>query len=129
MPRYSSTTKNRARALRQRRTDAETKLWWRLRSRQLDGRKFVRQCPVGPYIADFLCRELKLVVEVDGGQHTPERDAPRTAYLERAGYAILRFSNFQVLLELEAVLETLFHAIGERETALARCRPSPCPLP
>lgn len=99
-------------------TNAESKLWWRLRDRQLGGYEFVRQCSVGPYIADFLCRELKLIVEVDGGQHTPESDAARTAYLERTGFALVRFSNRQVLSETDGVLATLLYALEDRRRAL-----------
>jgi very-short-patch-repair endonuclease len=72
----------RARRLRRQSTDAERKLWNRLRSRSIDGHKFVRQESIGPFVVDFLCRERRLVVEVDGGQHaTDPRDALRDLWL------------------------------------------------
>jgi very-short-patch-repair endonuclease len=77
---------NRARALRSKSSAAEDILWANLRNRQFDGLKFVRQTPIGPFFADFLCRELKLVVEIDGGTHSTdeeiENDARRSAYLQ-----------------------------------------------
>ncbi|MBI5494740.1 MAG: endonuclease domain-containing protein [Deltaproteobacteria bacterium] len=87
-------------------TDAEKKLWAGLRRRALDGARFRRQFPVGPFIADFACRERWLVVEVDGGQHAEHtaEDAQRTAWLERHGYRVLRFWNHEVLNNLEGVL-------------------------
>src|SRR5690349_11021332 len=91
-----------ARALRRGMTDAEALLWRHLRDRRLNGYKFRRQEPRGPYIADFVCLEVGLIVEVDGGQHTEESDAPRTQRLERNGYRVLRFWNDQVLNETNA---------------------------
>ena len=70
----------RARLLRRGSTDAEKALWTHLRSRQLDGAKFRRQVEIDGYVVDFLCANHRLIIEVDGGQHTPERDAERTAY-------------------------------------------------
>jgi len=117
-------TSNRARALRQRLTDAERKLWHHLRDRQLGGWKFRRQHPVGPFIVDFICLEKKVVIEVDGGQHAEneEKDTQRSAYLEKMGYRIVRFWNNEVLLETEAVLNTIF-------ASLAAAPPHPSPLP
>jgi very-short-patch-repair endonuclease len=86
-----------ARELRRRETVAEKRLWEQLRNRKLDGFKFVRQAPIGPYIADFLCRERKLVVELDGWTHSTDEevnhDARRTAFLEKEGYRVIRFDN------------------------------------
>ena len=97
-----------AKTLRQNSTDAERKLWSKLRDRQLLGFKFVRQQPVGPYIADFACREADLIVELDGGQHAEsERDAVRTAELIHHGYQVMRFWNNDVLTNLEGTLQTL----------------------
>ncbi|NMM45549.1 endonuclease domain-containing protein [Rhodospirillaceae bacterium KN72] len=95
---------NRARALRRNATDAETKLWSRLRNRQLNGMKFRRQAPLGPYFADFLCRETRLIIEIDGGQHDPERDQDRTTFLNAQGYHVIRFWNHDVLANIEGVL-------------------------
>ncbi len=106
----------RARTLRRESTAAERKLWDALRSRQLDGLKFVRQEPVGPYIADFICRSAKLIIEVDGPTHDGMEvyDEHRTRWLEREGYIVLRFSNEDVFGELEPVVTTIRQAIARR---------------
>lgn len=95
-------------------TDAERKIWARLRNRQVNGCKFRRQVPVGPYIADFLCTERKLIVELDGGQHAGQtaQDAKRTAYLQDEGYKVLRFWNNEVLQQTDAVLKVILEAVG-----------------
>jgi very-short-patch-repair endonuclease len=97
----------RARTLRRDATDAEKLLWWRLRNRQIAGAKFRRQFPVGRYIADFACIDAMLIVEADGGQHTPEADAVRTAALEAAGYKVTRFWNTDILSNIDGVLESI----------------------
>lgn len=99
----------RARTLRRHQTDAEKMLRQKLRSRQLHGYKFRRQVAKGPYIVDFVCESAMMIVELDGGQHTAmaEYDARRTGYLQRKGYQVVRFWNDQVLLEVDAVLESL----------------------
>jgi very-short-patch-repair endonuclease len=104
-----------ARRLRRDRTEAEARLWRYLRNRQLEGVKFRFQSPVGPYVADFLCTEAKLIVELDGGQHGEqiEKDAARTKMLEAAGYKVLRFWNNDVLANTEGVLETIRHVLLE----------------
>src|SRR3546814_13584802 len=73
------------------RSDAQQKLWQHLRGGQLDGLKFLRQHPIPPYIADFCCVAVKLIVELDGSQHSEQADAVRTRYLEAQGWRILRF--------------------------------------
>src|ERR1700685_4565632 len=88
----------RARRLRKSATDAEAALWYRLRSRRLNGCKFVRQEPIGPYTVDLICRERRLIIEVDGGQHSDNpRDAVRDKWLADHNYRILRFWNNDVL--------------------------------
>ena len=99
----------RARKLRRDQTDAEKRLWYHLRNRQLGGFKFRRQHPVPPYVTDFFCEELGLVVELDGGQHTPEKDAKRTEFLKEKGFEVTRFWNNDVLKNTENVLETLLN--------------------
>jgi very-short-patch-repair endonuclease len=86
------------RNLRNNMTDAEKKLWGILRGRQFNGCKFRRQHPFEQYILDFVCLEKKLVVEVDGGQHSDDeyRDTNRTVFLEKAGFRVLRFWNHEV---------------------------------
>jgi len=97
------------RALRNAPTDMESRLWQRLRQRQIENCKFRRQHPFGDYILDFVCLERKVVVELDGGQHakTSEYDGKRSHYLEQAGYVVLRFWNNEVLENLEGVLEVI----------------------
>ncbi|RST31010.1 DUF559 domain-containing protein [Sphingomonas ginkgonis] len=108
-----------ARRLRQDSTDAELRLWSRLRSRQLEGAKFVRQFPIGRYVADFACRSAHLIVELDGGQHGPAVDATRTRELEAFGYQVVRFWDHDVLEDTDAVLEAiraeLLLGFGRRE--------------
>src|SRR3546814_1612008 len=82
-------------------TDAEQKLWQHLRGGQLDGLKFRRQHPIPPYIADFCCVAVKLIVELDGSQHSEQADAVRTRYLEAHGWRILRFWDNDALQETE----------------------------
>lgn len=99
----------KARTLRKRPTDAESALWRQLRLRQIEGYKFRRQHPIGPYIVDFVCLERKLIVEVDGGQHAlqVQKDSERTAWLESVGYRVVRFWDHEVLTELESVKEAI----------------------
>jgi len=99
----------RAKALRHTMTDAERHLWRVLRGSQLDGHKFRRQAPVGPFIVDFVCFDWQLVVEVDGGQHAvhAEQDRQRTAWLESQGFTVVRFWNHEVLGNLEGVVGIL----------------------
>ena len=101
-----------ARRLRGVPTDAEKKLWYRIRARSLGGHKFVRQEPIGPYIVDFVCREQRLVIEVDGGQHaTDPRDAVRDRWLAEHRYRVLRFWNNDVLGNMDGVLEAIALAL------------------
>jgi very-short-patch-repair endonuclease len=103
----------RARRLRRDATDAELKLWNRLRARTTNGFKFVRQEPIGPYFVDFLCRQQRLIIEVDGGQHaTDRRDAVRERWLVARGYRVLRFWNNDVLGNVDGVLEVIADALN-----------------
>ena len=117
-------TNPHAQPLRRDATDAEKLLWQRLRNRQVGGLKFRRQATVGPYIADFLCVEARLIVEADGGQHTVEGDAARTAFLNSRGYNVLRFWNHDILQNPLGVLEAIALAAERQKEA-----PSPDPLP
>ena len=96
-------------------TDAEHRLWYYLRGRRLAGWKFRRQVPLGDYVADFLCEDARLIVEVDGGQHSELRaeDAERTRWLESQGYRVVRFWNNEVLGNTAGVLEALTPALSQ----------------
>ena len=96
-----------ASSLRRNMTDAENRMWYQLRGRRLGGYKFKRQWSLGRYVVDFCCIERRLVVELDGGQHSQERDAARTAELENLGYRVIRFWNNDVLGNLDGVLAAL----------------------
>ncbi|WP_445487448.1 endonuclease domain-containing protein [Rhodopseudomonas sp. RCAM05734] len=101
-----------AKSLRANMTDAERRLWYRLRAHRLEGIKFKRQVPIGKYVADFACMERKLLVEVDGSQHAERAsDVERTKWLEDQGFRILRFWNNEVLNETNAVLEIILATV------------------
>jgi very-short-patch-repair endonuclease len=114
-------TRARARSLRREMTNAETKLWYALRAHRFCGTGFRRQTPIGPYIVDFVSHQQRLVIGVDGGQHfggaRASYDRRRDQYLLEKGFRVLRFSNLDVLMNREGVLETIAAAIEE------------CPLP
>jgi len=105
-----------ARELRARQTDAENLLWGLLRNRRLFGLKFRRQYPLRPYILDFYCHEVKLAIELDGGQHAERLhyDQQRTARLANQGIKILRFWNHEMLQETESVLEIIYLTLGQQ---------------
>ncbi len=106
-------------------TEAEQALWLQLRGRRLGGYKFRRQWTIWPYLADFCCLEAKLIVEVDGGQHSEEADAARTAALRSQGFRIIRFWNNDVLENMDGVPAVILEALGgEKEED-----PHPNPLP
>jgi very-short-patch-repair endonuclease len=99
----------RSRRLRRDQTDAEAKLWSRLRNAGLNGAKFRRQFPIGEFIADFCCPESRLVIELDGGQHAERvhRDEWRSALLARDGYRVVRFWNEEIVNNLDGVLQRI----------------------
>jgi very-short-patch-repair endonuclease len=111
---------NRSRVLRANSTSAEDQLWAELRNRQLGGFKFVRQAAIAPYFVDFLCRELNVIVEVDGGTHSTvvelDADYRRSVALEAAGYRLFRVHNTEVFEALDGVLDellALLQSLGE----------------
>ena len=110
-----SGTVQRARELRKNATDAEKRMWRALRENFPDA-KFRRQVPIGSYFADFLSFSMKLVIEVDGGQHgeAQEYDARRTAFIEAQGYRVIRFWNNDVLGNTEGVIAAISLSLGER---------------
>ncbi len=111
----------RSRKLRNNPTKAEQKLWAVIRNRQISGIRFNRQVPIGPFICDFVARNAKLIIEVDGGQHAIDAasDEARSRFLTNEGYQVLRFWNNDVLSNIEGVVTII-------ETELAD-RPSPNP--
>jgi very-short-patch-repair endonuclease len=108
-------------------THAEEILWSRLRAHRLDGHKFRRQHALGSYIVDFVCLKARLAIEVDGETHDAASrqalDAKRTTYLEKLGFRVLRFENYQMVEELDAVIETISAAL------MRAYAPLPSPLP
>jgi very-short-patch-repair endonuclease len=102
---------DQSRKLRRDQTSAEQRLWRAIRNRQLGGLKFVRQMAVGPYIADFACRQKGLIVEIDGATHSTDeelaRDGRRDEFLRGVGDEILRFQNSEVYESLDLVCESI----------------------
>ncbi len=109
--------------MRRKFTEPEVRLWLQLRAKRLDGAKFRRQRVIGRYIADFACRSPMLVIEVDGGTHVGREayDAARTRFLENRGYRVIRFTNDDVMSNLEGVLTAIAEALADP--------PFPDPLP
>ena len=116
-----------AKKLRSDMTDAERRLWYRLRAHRFAGHKFKRQVPIGPYVADFACLGRKVIVEVDGGQHADsQKDAERDHYLRSEGFHVLRFWNNDVLRNTDGVLEMILRALATAPSPGAlRAPPSP----
>ena len=116
MPPVRRQISQHASQLRRDRTEAEEKFWQAVRNRQIDGFKFRFQHSLLPYNADFACIEAMLIVEIDGGQHSEERDARRTAFLESEGFEVIRFWNNDVLGNLDGVIHVV------RETLIRRTK-------
>jgi very-short-patch-repair endonuclease len=115
-----------ARELRSRMTNAERKLWFAFKDRRFAAFKFRRQVPVGRYIADFLCFESRLVVEVDGGQHAESaRDVERDDWFAQNGFRVVRFWNNDVLQNLEGVLTSLATELNTTPHPSSRLRSTP----
>jgi very-short-patch-repair endonuclease len=108
---YNKKLKARSRELRSSMTDAEIALWGKLRRKQLHGLQFYRQKPLGKFIVDFYCPAAQLVIEIDGGQHYQDdgriRDGLRDGYLESLGLRVLRFSNLDVLTNMDGVIAAI----------------------
>jgi very-short-patch-repair endonuclease len=124
---YDKPTLAKAKRLRRDLTAAERKLWSILRNAQLDGAKFRRQQPIGPFIADFVCQERRLIIEADGGQHADNSaDGRRTAFLKSKGYRVMRFWNNDILGNLAGVAESITDALSTPHPARA-AHESPSP--
>ncbi|WP_454832750.1 endonuclease domain-containing protein [Pseudoxanthomonas wuyuanensis] len=121
--------RRKARKLRNGATDAERHLWQHLRLKQLADFKFRRQLPIAGYIADFVCLEAKLIVELDGGQHSGQiaYDEHRTRALQAKGYRILRYWNDEVLIRTEDVLDDILRALGPIQENSNSTPPQPSP--
>ena len=109
--------------LRRDMTDVERAIWAALRNRQLEGFKFRRQATVGPFVVDFLCVEVALVIELDGGQHSEEADRGRTEFLEGRGLRVMRFWNSDVVDNFDGVIEAIRMALLQKKKTLTQ--PSP----
>jgi very-short-patch-repair endonuclease len=124
--RVTPVARKRARELRTDATKAEQIIWRSVRAHRLNGIGFRRQTPIGPYIVDFVSHSAKLVIELDGGQHYDDareaRDARRDGFLRSKGFRVLRFSNHDVMTNLEGVWTVIAAAVGE---AVAPSLPSP----
>jgi very-short-patch-repair endonuclease len=121
--RVKPNVRDRARALRTQATKAEQIVWSKIRAHRLNGVAFRRQTPIGPYIVDFVSHSRKLIIEVDGGQHAYEaRDARRDGLLRSEGFRVLRFSNHEVMTNIEGVWTVIAAAVGE---SAAPSLPSP----
>jgi very-short-patch-repair endonuclease len=116
----------RARTLRKSMSDAEYKLWQELRLRQLDGMRFRRQHPIGPYIVDFVCLEKRLIIEVDGEQHTQDaqvaHDRRRDRWLAAKGFRVMRFQTIEVYEGVDGVADTIWGALQEMPSVRSRRR-------
>ena len=109
-------------------TDAEKKLWHALRDRRFENFKFRRQVPIGKYIADFVCQDCKLIVEVDGSQHEgSEHDKERDTWLASVGYRVLRFWNIDTFKALDGSLLAILDALNETPHPLRAARVPPSP--
>ena len=125
---YSQQTLERAKALRRALTQPEKKLWGALRDRRLGGFRFRKQQPIGPFIADFVCQEQRLIVEVDGSQHAEsETDRPRDAFLTSKGYRVLRVWNNDVTDNLSGVLAAILAALSDPHPPIAAQWAPPSP--
>jgi very-short-patch-repair endonuclease len=107
-------------------TDAERRLWYHLRAHRFGGVKFKRQAPIGPYVVDFICFEDKLIIEVDGGQHSEnEADRRRDKWLRSEGYRVVRFWNNDVLKRTDVVLGEIASALTPTPLPARSAPPSP----
>ena len=118
-----------AKTLRRNMTAAEQRLWYHLRAHRFMRRKFKRQKPLGRYVVDFICLEEKLVIELDGGQHSEnlEYDHERDSWLRSQGYTVLRFWNNELMNETESVLERIRLALFSEAISSETLSPGPSP--
>jgi very-short-patch-repair endonuclease len=126
---YDPKLKSNARTLRSNMTDAEQRLWARVRRKQILGVQFYRQKPIGRFIVDFYAPSVRVVIELDGGQHfeaeQQQYDQLRSVFLGQQGLTVLRFTNLDVMKNIEGVMEILLREVQGR---LARFKNPPSPL-
>lgn len=119
---YNLQNKSNARTLRSTMTNAEILLWSKIRKKQVCDIQFYRQKPIAHYIVDFYAPAIKLVIELDGGQHFEEKhmkyDQERDHYLEKIGITVLRFTNDQLFKEFDSVMDVIFHATTHKKENL-----------
>jgi very-short-patch-repair endonuclease len=118
-----------AKLMRRQPTDAEHRLLQILRARRIGGWKFRHQAPIGPYIPDFVCHAARLIVEADGGHHSPEKDGARDEWLASQGFRILRFWDNDIFTNEEGVLTIILSALEASATASSRDGRTPLPNP
>ena len=115
MLKYNKNIKQISRVLRKNMTDAERLLWSKIKGRQIKEVRFYRQKPIGNYVADFYCPRAKLIIEIDGSQHYEEKgikkDKIRDEYFESLRLKVLRFTNLDVLKNLNGVLEKIYEEV------------------
>jgi very-short-patch-repair endonuclease len=112
--RMAASRRGHAKRMRREPTEAEKLFWWEIRDRRLDGHKFKRQFLVGSYIADFVCLESKLIIELDGGQHseTTDYDLKRSAVLQAHGFRVMRVWNADIFTNMEGVIDAVLAELG-----------------
>jgi very-short-patch-repair endonuclease len=117
-----------ARTMRKKPTEAERRLWTMLRNHYFSTFKFRRQVPIGPFIADFLCYDARLIVEADGGQHAENTyDERRTTWLEQQDFRVLRFWNHEILTQRRDVMDRLYTALSFPSPRSAKSPSRPLP--
>ena len=119
---YNSNLKLLSRRLRDNLTDAEKLLWRKIRKKQIGNLQFYRQRPIGSYIADFYCDKAKLIIEIDGGQHYEKenilKDRTRDEYFRKIGLRVVRFTNLDILKNIDNVVESVYQKIKNPPPAL-----------
>jgi very-short-patch-repair endonuclease len=127
LPNANANARANARELRRSMPPTERRLWHHVRAKQVNEARFRRQVAIDPYIADFACLDLKLIIELDGSQHSDAiaYDEARTQLLERLGFRVLRFSNRDVFRDLPVVLDAIWQAAEEQRANQSRRPPRP----
>jgi len=122
--RLDATLKERAKSMRSNLTPAEQKLWLALRANRFENRQFTRQAIIAPYIVDLASKAARLILEIDGDTHSAEDryDTRRTEFLESLGYRVIRFSNPDVMGNIEGVLSVIAQALRDAPSSQPSCQ-------